>query len=83
MMTHEQLFLKEGAAYFGNRLIYRGRDVGVTAPGATLVLTAEGEEIYARLSDITDVEAKPARGLRKAKADAEPAAPIDNALDTQ
>jgi hypothetical protein len=64
-MTVEELFLSEGAAYFGNRLIYRNKDVGVTAPGAALVLTAEGEEIYARLADITDVVAKPAK---KAKA---------------
>jgi hypothetical protein len=67
-MTNEELFLKEGAAYFGNRLIYRNKDVGITAPGAVLVLTPEGEEIAARLRNITDVEAKPVR-TRKPKVD--------------
>lgn len=67
-MTNEQIFLREGASYFGNRLIYKNKDVGVTAPGAALVLTAEGEEIMEKLRDITDVEVKPTRS-KKAKAD--------------
>lgn len=57
-MTTEELFLREGAAYFGNRLIYRNMDVGVISPDAPLVLLAEGEEIHTRLSAITDVEVK-------------------------
>ena len=68
-MTAEELFLKEGAAYFGNRLIYKNLDVGVTAPGAALVLTAEGEDVYARLQDITDVVAKPSKKAKAASAD--------------
>jgi hypothetical protein len=56
-MTAEQVFLREGASYFGNRLIYRSRDVGVLSGGA-LVLLPEGEAIYANLADITDVEVK-------------------------
>lgn len=67
-MTNEELFLREGASYFGNRLIYRNKDVGMTAPGAVLVLTPEGEEVAARLRNITDVEAKPVR-TRRLKAD--------------
>lgn len=66
-MTDEELFLKEGAEYFGNRLIYRGKDVGVTAPGAVLVLLAEGEVEIARLKDIVDVVAKPSKRAQKAQ----------------
>lgn len=64
-MTNEELFLKEGASYFGNRLIYRNKDVGVTSPGGALMLTIEGTEIAAKLSDITDVEVKPARAKKE------------------
>ena len=57
-MTYEELFLSEGAEYFGNRLIYRNRDVGHKAPGGDLVLTPEGVDVHARLANITDVVAK-------------------------
>jgi hypothetical protein len=67
-MTNEELLLREGAAYFGNRLLYKNQDVGVTAPGVELVLFAEGEAFVARLKDITDVVAKPSRE-KKAKTD--------------
>jgi hypothetical protein len=70
-MTKEELLLREGAAYFGNRLIYRNQDVGVISPGAALVLTPEGEDVYKRLSNITDVEVKPAR---------KPAVKVDRSL---
>lgn len=63
-MTNEELFLKEGANYFGNRLIYKHKDVGVIAPGASLVLTAEGEDIVATLRNIEDVEVKPAKSVK-------------------
>jgi hypothetical protein len=70
LMTNEELFIKEGAAFFGNRLIYRNQDVGFTAPGAALVLTIEGEEIAARLRNITDVEVKVPKAKKAAAEDA-------------
>lgn len=76
-MTDEELFLKEGAYYFGNRLIYRNQDVGITAPNASLVLTGEGEIIAARLRSIEDVEVKPAKSSKKAPA--KPAVEADSA----
>lgn len=79
-MTNEELFLKEGAAYFGNRLIYKNKDVGVTAPGAALVLTAEGEEIAAKLANIVDVVAKPTKKAKAAQT-AEPAQEVPSADD--
>ena len=75
-MTNEELLLKEGAYYFGNRLLYKNQDVGVTAPGVGLVLLPEGEAHVARLKDITDVVAKPSRE-KKAKMDATPLAVVD------
>jgi len=63
---NEELLLREGANYFGNRLIYKNQDIGVTAPGAGLVLFPEGEDLVARLKDITDVVAKPARAKKAA-----------------
>lgn len=75
-MTHEAILLSEGACYFGNRLIYKNQDIGVTAPGSELVLFAEGEALLARLKDITDVVAKPSRE-KKAKTDAAPLAVVD------
>lgn len=67
-MTAEATFLAEGADYFGNRLIYRNKDVGVMSASG-LVLTPEGEEIFTKLKNITDVEAKPraARTKKPAK----------------
>ncbi len=56
-MNAEQLFLKEGADYFGNRLIYRNKDVGYKSASG-LSLLPEGEAEFARLSEITDVEVK-------------------------
>lgn len=69
-MTHEELLLREGAHYFGNRLIYKNQDVGVIAPGADLVLLPEGGDLVARLKDITDVVAKPARAKKAVVDDA-------------
>lgn len=66
-MTAEDLFLKEGAYYFGNRLLHRNKDVGVKSPNAPLVLTSEGAEVYTQLQTVTDVEVKPAKP-RKEKA---------------
>jgi hypothetical protein len=60
-MTVEETFLKEGAWYHCARLIYKNQDVGLRAEDGTLSLTMDGEEIYKRISDITDVEIKPAR----------------------
>lgn len=74
-MNHEELFLKEGASYFGNRLIWRNKDVGVIAPGVALVLTPEGEDVLKMLQGITDVEVKPAKSSRKSKEEA----PVDDA----
>lgn len=79
-MTAEELFLKEGADYFGNRLIYRNKDVGVKFPGSSMSMTPEGEEIYARLSDITDVEAKPVKPKKVTKAVSDDAG-LDALLD--
>ncbi len=56
-MNAEQLFLSEGASYFGNRLIYKNQDIGVKSSSG-LTLLPEGEEHYTRLSGITDVEVK-------------------------
>jgi hypothetical protein len=67
-MTNEEMLLSEGAYYFGSRMIYKNQDIGVTAPGASLVLLPEGEELVTRLSNITDVVAKPARAARTPKA---------------
>lgn len=66
-MTDEELFLSEKADYFGNRLIWRNKDVGVKVPGGALILTPEGEEVLAQLKNITDVEVKPAKKARKAE----------------
>lgn len=63
-MTDEAILLSEGAYYFGNRLLYKNQDVGVTAPGAGLVLLPEGEDLVARLKNITDVVAKPTRAKK-------------------
>lgn len=63
-MTNEQLFEREGAYTFGNRLIYKNQDVGVLAPGCALVLTAAGEEIAKNLRGITDVEPKEVKPTR-------------------
>ena len=60
-MDAEQLFINEGANYFGNRLIYKNQDVGVKTPNSALVLNLAGEDEFKRLSAITDVEVKPAR----------------------
>ena len=81
-MTAEELFLKEGASYFGNRLIYRNQDVGYKSESG-LSLLPEGEEIHKRLADITDVEVKvkPARAKKPAPAvDATPEASLDDLL---
>jgi len=78
-MNAEQLFLREGADYFGNRLIYRNQDVGVKSSSG-LTLNADGEAHLARLSDITDVEVKPkATRAPKAKKAEEPAEPLAEA----
>lgn len=57
-MTPEQRFLSEGAAYFGNRLIYRNQDVGVHTAGG-MAITPDGLDALNRLEAITDVEPKP------------------------
>lgn len=79
-MTPEQRFLSEGADYFGARLIYRHKDVGVLQAGG-LVLTPEGEKVLANLESITDVEAKPVERKKvkiipKASAPTEPLTPV-------
>lgn len=74
-MSAERLFLAEGANFFGNRLIYKNQDVGVKMSGA-LTLNAFGESEYARLSDITDVVAKPKPAAPKA-ARAKKADPVE------
>ncbi len=81
-MNAEQLFLKEGADYFGNRLIYRNQDVGYKS-GSGLALNAHGESEFERLAGITDVEvkAKPARAKKAAVVVDEPAtASLDELL---
>ncbi len=67
-MTPEQRFLNEGAAYFGARLIYRNQDVGLFSANG-LALNSLGDDILAKLEQITDVEPKPTK-KPKAKADA-------------
>jgi hypothetical protein len=57
-MSAEQLFLREGAFYFGQRLLYRNQDVG-TKSASGLVLTSAGDEFYVKLGSVTDVEVKP------------------------
>lgn len=64
----EKRFLPEGADFFGNRLIWRNRDVGMKLPGSVLVLTPEGEDVLKELENIVDVEPKP-RKTNKAKAE--------------
>ena len=64
-MTQEELLISEGAWYHCARLIYRNKDVGIRAEDGTVTLFPEGEEIYARLSQITDVEAKPVKTRTK------------------
>jgi hypothetical protein len=66
-MEAEQLFINEGANYFGNRLIYKNKDVGVKTPNSALVLNLAGECEFMHLSEITDVEVKPARKKAAAK----------------
>ncbi len=78
-MTNEELLLSEGAAYFGNRLIYKNQDIGVTAPGAQLVLFPEADAILANLRNITDVEVKPAR-TKKARVEDVVASNLDDLL---
>lgn len=81
-MNAEQLFLKEGADYFGNRLIYRNQDVGFKSSSG-LSLTAHGEAEFARLSEIVDVEPKVKPAKAKPKKVAEPVdeAPEEQSLD--
>jgi len=64
-MNAEQLFLKEGGNYFGNRLIYKNQDVGYKSDSG-LSLLPHGEAEFERLSSITDVEVKvkPARAKK-------------------
>lgn len=80
-MTAEELFLKEGASYFGNRLIYRNQDVGYKSASG-LSLLPEGEDIYRRLADITDVEVKvkPARAKKVVEAEVT-AAPLADFME--
>jgi len=78
-MNAEQLFLREGADYFGNRLIYRNQDVGVKSSSG-LTLNAEGDAQFARLSEITDVEVKQVKPRApKAKKVDEPVEPVSEA----
>ena len=79
-MTDEELFLKEGADYFGNRLVWRHKDVGIKVPGGALVVTPDGEDVLARLKNIVDVEVKPARKSRKSDAPVEESSNIDALL---
>jgi hypothetical protein len=79
-MTQEELFISEGAWYHCARLIYRNKDVGVRAEDGTVSLLPEGEEIYARLSQITDVEVKPAK-TRVKKVEVTQVAEIDELLE--
>ena len=82
-MTHEQLFLNESAAFFGNRLIYRQKDVGMKLPGSALILNAEGEDVLKILENITDVEPKPRKGAKGKTAEpveADPASELDDLL---
>lgn len=79
MGNAEQVFLSEGADYFGNRLIYRNVDVGYKSDSG-LSLNDHGEREFARLSSITDVEVKvvtekPAKAPKKQVAKVEPEVP--------
>ena len=81
-MTHEERFLSEGASYFGNRLIYKNRDMGVISSSG-LVLNADGEATVAQLEQIIDVEVKPAKRTKAVAASApEPAVvPVSTDID--
>lgn len=81
-MTPEQVFLREGAAYFGNRLIYRNKDVGLMSASG-LVLTPEGEEAHTALANITDVEVKVKPGRPKKQVETEPVASVDSMFDAE
>ena len=72
-MTKEETFLREGAFYMGQRLIYKQKDVGVNMSGHDLSLTPEGEEIFDRLNGITDVEVKPVKAKKKVETAADDA----------
>lgn len=74
-MTNEEVFLSEGAEYFGNRLIHRNQDVGVKEIGGELVLNEYGQKKVVELADITDVEVKAPKS--KAKKKVEDASPSD------
>lgn len=79
-MNAEQLFLAEGASYFGNRLIYRNQDVGVKSDSG-LTLLPVGEDHFARLSAITDVVEKP-KATRKPRVEkVEPEPVVEQSLD--
>lgn len=72
-MTAEERFLSEGAEYFGNRLIWKRRDVGVKTPGGSFATTPDGDDAIAELEAITDVESRPVEEApvgRQRKADA-------------
>lgn len=80
-MTHEELFLREGAFYFGQRLIYKQKDVGMRMAGSQLQLNADGEDLVKKLADIEDVEVKvPKKPKVKKEEPAEPAS-LDDLLD--
>jgi len=57
-MSTESVFECAGAVYFGNRLIYKNKDVGYKPMGGDLVLNDYGREVAAQLNDVTDVVAK-------------------------
>lgn len=76
-MTPEQRFLAEGAEAFGNRLIFKHKDVGLYSSSG-MSLTLEGEETLAKLDAITDVVAKEPKAAKLKKAEK----PVDDVLDT-
>jgi len=78
-MTNEELLLKEGAFYFGPRLIYKQKDIGVRSASG-LVLLAEGEELVKKLADITDVEVKVPKKTRAKKDESAEIADLDDLL---
>jgi len=57
-MNTESVFERAGATYYGNRLIYKNKDVGYKPVGGALELNDYGREIAAQLNDVTDVVAK-------------------------
>jgi len=70
-MNTESVFERAGATYYGNRLIYKNKDVGYKPVGKALELNDYGREVAAQLNDVTDVVAKEPKRRGRAAAEVE------------